>query len=60
MTDHGEQGKLPHMKDGFSRETPCKEENDASWCLLVQSLQVLDGILVVFVNYFGLSLIEDK
>ena len=59
MTYHGEQSKVPHVEMGFSRQAPCKEENDGVWCFLVQSLQALEYKLVMLANYPDLSLVED-
>ena len=46
VADHGKQGQLPQVEQGFTREASSKEENNGAWCLWVESLNVLQcGLL---------------
>ena len=60
VADHGKQGQLPQVEQGFTREASSKEENNGAWCLWVESLNVLQCGLVMVVNNLDFRLAQNQ
>ena len=59
-TNHCKKCELPEMEDSFSRKTASHEQGHSSGSLVMEALEVLKNILVMFVKNTNLRLVQDK